>query len=85
VREDVRAPVRQAEEGRLSVLYTDDGVTDPAASGEAVLRAARVPTGDAELKVAADRMLGYLLDGPFARRTARSTTRAPRRDRPSSS
>jgi unsaturated rhamnogalacturonyl hydrolase len=55
------AVLRQAEDGRLSVLYTDNGVTDPAASGEAVLYAARA-TGDAELKRAADRMIGYLLE-----------------------
>lgn len=54
------AVLRQAADGRLSVLYTDNGVTDPAASGEAVLRAARV-TGDPELRRAADRMLDYLL------------------------
>jgi unsaturated rhamnogalacturonyl hydrolase len=55
------AVLRQAPDGRLSVLYTDNGVTDPAASGEAVLHAARV-SGDARLKEAADRMLSYLLD-----------------------
>lgn len=59
------AVLRQAGDGRLCVLYTDNGVTDPAASGEAVLHAARV-TGDPALKAAADRMLDYLL------------TRAPR-------
>ena len=55
------AVLRQAEDGRLSVLYTDNGVTDPAASGEAVLHAARV-SGDTELTGAAQRMLGYLLE-----------------------
>ncbi len=37
--------LRQTGEGRLAVLYHDNGVTDPAASGEAVLYAARL-TGD---------------------------------------
>jgi unsaturated rhamnogalacturonyl hydrolase len=55
------AALRQTEEGRLAVLYTDNGVTDPAASGEAVLHAARA-TGDAGLKQAADRMAVYLLE-----------------------
>ncbi|WP_010416332.1 hypothetical protein [Anaerophaga thermohalophila] len=35
------AVLRQTDEGRLSVLYTDNGVTDPAASGEAVLKMAK--------------------------------------------
>jgi unsaturated rhamnogalacturonyl hydrolase len=55
------AALRQSGDGRLSVLYTDNGVTDPAASGEAVLHAAEV-TGDGELRRAADRMLDYLLN-----------------------
>jgi rhamnogalacturonyl hydrolase YesR len=55
------AVLRQAEDGRLSVLYTDNGVTDPAASGEAVLHAAAA-SGDAELRRAAERMLDYLLE-----------------------
>jgi rhamnogalacturonyl hydrolase YesR len=55
------AALRQTEEGRLSVLYTDNGVTDPAASGEAVLHAART-SGDADLEQAAERMAGYLLE-----------------------
>jgi unsaturated rhamnogalacturonyl hydrolase len=55
------AALRQTKEGRLSVLYTDNGVTDPAASGEAVLRAAR-STGDDDLKQAAERMAAYLLE-----------------------
>lgn len=53
--------LRQTEEGRLSVLYQDNGVTDPAASGEAVLHAAKL-FDDKSLKDAADRMLKYLLD-----------------------
>ena len=55
------AVLRQTEEGRLSVLYTDNGVTDPAASGEAVYRTWQL-TGDDSLKEAADKMLHYLLD-----------------------
>lgn len=56
------AVLRQTEEGRLAVLYTDNGVTDPAAAGEAVMHAARI-TGDPALKAAAERMLGYLMEG----------------------
>lgn len=52
--------LRQTNEGRLSVVYVDNGVTDPAASGEAVLYAAQI-TNDASLKKAADLMLKYLL------------------------
>lgn len=55
------AELRQTAEGRLSVLYTDNGVTDPAASGEAVLHAAR-RSGDEGLRQAAERMLRYLLE-----------------------
>lgn len=55
------AALRQTEEGRLSVVYVDNGVTDPAASGEAVLFAAQY-LEDASLKKAADKMLRYLLD-----------------------
>lgn len=55
------AALRQTKEGRLSVLYTDNGVTDPAASGEAVLHAART-SGDADLEQAAGRMAAYLLE-----------------------
>jgi unsaturated rhamnogalacturonyl hydrolase len=51
---------RQDAEGRLAIIGPDRGVTDPAASGEAVLVAART-TGEAELQIAADRMLEYLL------------------------
>jgi len=53
--------LRQTSEGRLAVLYTDNGVTDPAASGEALLYSAQI-TQDARLKKAADKMLEYLLD-----------------------
>lgn len=55
------AVLRQTSEGRLSVLYTDNGVTDPAASGEAVLWAGR-KYNDPELKKAADDMLRYLVE-----------------------
>jgi unsaturated rhamnogalacturonyl hydrolase len=55
------AVLRQTNEGRLSVLYTDNGVTDPAASGEAVLYAAH-KWNDSEMKEAADQMLMYLLE-----------------------
>jgi rhamnogalacturonyl hydrolase YesR len=55
------AALRQTTEGRLSVLYTDNGVTDPSASGEPVLHAARA-SGDAALKKAAERMAEYLLE-----------------------
>jgi len=55
------ARLRQTPEGRLSVLYHDNGVTDPAASGEAVLEAFKI-SGDPDLKIAADEMLAYLLN-----------------------
>jgi rhamnogalacturonyl hydrolase YesR len=54
------AVVRQIEDGRLAVISCWDGVTDPAANGEAVLFAAKT-TGDAKLAAAADKMLEYLL------------------------
>ncbi len=53
--------LRQTREGRLAVLYHDNGVTDPAASGEAVLYAARL-SDDKNLKAAADMMAGYLIE-----------------------
>ncbi|MCF8262084.1 MAG: glycoside hydrolase family 88 protein [Melioribacteraceae bacterium] len=53
--------LRQTEDGRLSVLYTDNGVTDPAASGEALLHAAKI-TGDNVLIFAAEKMLNYLVE-----------------------
>lgn len=49
------ALVRQDKEGRLAVLGHDGGVTDPAASGEAMLHAVKL-TGDQKLKEGADRM-----------------------------
>jgi unsaturated rhamnogalacturonyl hydrolase len=54
------AVLRQTDEGRLSVVYSDNGVTDPASGGEAVLHAYNI-SGDEELKMGADRMLEYLL------------------------
>ena len=55
------AVVRQIEDGRLAVISCWEGVTDPAANGEALLFAAR-ETGDPRLKTAADKMLSYLLE-----------------------
>ena len=55
------AALRQTEEGRLGVLYRDNGVTDPAASGEAVFYAANC-YDDRRLKEASDTMLDYLLN-----------------------
>ncbi|MBN1599646.1 MAG: glycoside hydrolase family 88 protein [Bacteroidales bacterium] len=55
------AVLRQQEDGRLSVLYTDNGVTDPAASGEAVLKAAEW-FNDPKLKTSADKMVEYLIE-----------------------
>ncbi len=54
------AALRQTKEGRLSVLYTDNGVTDPAASGEVVFRMAE-KSGDPELAEAHQKMVAYLL------------------------
>lgn len=53
--------LRQLDDGRLSVVYYDNGVTDPAAAGEAVIYAAKI-TGDEILKEAAGKMLKYLLE-----------------------
>jgi unsaturated rhamnogalacturonyl hydrolase len=54
------AIVRQDDQGRLAVVGHDGGVVDPAASGEAVLAAARI-TGDSQLQEGAERMAAYLL------------------------
>ena len=54
------AIVRQDNQGRLAVVGHDGGVVDPAASGEAVLAAARV-TDDPQLQEGAERMAAYLL------------------------
>ena len=55
------AVLRQTEEGRLSVVYTDNGVADPAAAGEAVLYAAN-KWNDPELKRGSENMLTYLME-----------------------
>lgn len=55
------AVLRQTSEGRLSVVYTDNGVTDPAASGEVVFRMAE-KTGELEFAEASKKMLNYLLN-----------------------
>ncbi len=51
---------RQGADGRLATLRENDGVTDPAANGEAVLFAARM-TKESALQTAADAMLKYLM------------------------
>jgi rhamnogalacturonyl hydrolase YesR len=54
------AALRQTEDGRLANFGEPDNVTDAAANGEPVLRAAE-RTGDPRLRAGADRMLEYLL------------------------
>lgn len=54
------ALLRQTDNGRLSVLYTDNGVTDPAASGISVKKMGEKYNDSALLKGAED-MLHYLL------------------------
>jgi rhamnogalacturonyl hydrolase YesR len=54
------AALRQSADGRLANFGEPDNVTDMAASGEPVLRAAE-HLGDAGLRAASDRMLEYLL------------------------
>ena len=54
------AVLRQLEDGRLAVVSSNQGVTDPAANGEAVLFAAKA-TGDPTLQKGAEKMLDYLL------------------------
>ncbi len=54
------AVLRQLEDGRLAVVSSNQGVTDPAANGEAVLFAADV-TGDPKLRHGAEEMLKYLI------------------------
>ncbi|MHB8055800.1 MAG: glycoside hydrolase family 88 protein [Candidatus Aminicenantales bacterium] len=53
------AVVRQLDDGRLAVISSNEGVTDPAANGEPLLFAAEA-TGDPGLRRAADKMLEYL-------------------------
>ncbi|WP_206098875.1 glycoside hydrolase family 88 protein [Paenibacillus paeoniae] len=55
------ACVRQTEEGRLGIMASEPAVTDPASNGEAVLFAWK-HTNDEKYKIAADRMLNYLLN-----------------------
>jgi len=57
----IEAAHRQGDDGRLAVIGFNDAVTDPAASGEALLYAAKI-TNDSKLKQAADKMLDYLLN-----------------------
>ncbi len=54
------AAQRQRSDGRLACMHEKEGVTDPAANGEAVLAAARL-TKDPDLNLAAEAMLNYLL------------------------
>ncbi len=54
------AAQRQASDGRLAVMHDKEGVTDPAANGEALLVATRT-TNEPALQVALDAMLNYLL------------------------
>lgn len=54
----LESALRQLPDGRLSVVYSDNGVTDPGASGEAVLAMAK-KYNDATLAAAAEKMLAY--------------------------
>ena len=54
------AVVNQKKDGRLGLNEGDRPVADPASNGEPVLLAAKL-TGDNSLKLAADRMLEFLL------------------------
>lgn len=56
------AVLRQLEDGRLAVVSSNQGVTDPAANGEAVLYAAGV-TNDPILRKGAEKMRDYLMYG----------------------
>lgn len=51
---------RQASDGRLALMHDKEGVTDPAANGEALLVAARI-TKEPALQIALEAMLNYLL------------------------
>jgi unsaturated rhamnogalacturonyl hydrolase len=53
------ALVHQTKEGRLGILGSDRGATDPASNGEAVMLAFR-ETGDERFKKAADLQYNYL-------------------------
>jgi unsaturated rhamnogalacturonyl hydrolase len=52
---------RQDPDGRLAVMHENEGVTDPAANGEALFVAAKI-TGEAMLQSALNAMLNYLLN-----------------------
>lgn len=52
--------VNQREDGRLGLNEGNNPVTDPASNGEPVQLAAKL-TGDESMKIAADKMLDYLL------------------------
>jgi unsaturated rhamnogalacturonyl hydrolase len=52
---------RQGADGRLALMSEHEGVTDPAANGEAVLATARM-TKEPALQLAAEAMLRYLLE-----------------------
>ena len=54
------AVVNQKKDGRLGLNEGDKAVADPASNGEPVLQAAKF-TGDNSLKIAADRMLEFIL------------------------
>ncbi len=51
---------RQTADGRLACMHPHEGVTDPAANGEALLVAVRM-TGEPALQAALEAMLHYLL------------------------
>ena len=51
---------RQGPDGRLALMRDSEGVTDPAANGEALLFAAHI-TKESALQIAFDAMLNYLL------------------------
>lgn len=55
------AVLRQREDGRLAIIYSSSGVTDPASAGEAVLYAAE-QLNNQDLSRAAKNMLEYLLN-----------------------
>ena len=54
------AVINQKKDGRLGLNEGDRPVADPASNGESVLAAAKL-TGDNSLKIAADKMLEFLL------------------------
>lgn len=54
------AVLRQVGDGRLSVIYTDNGITDPGASGEVVFQLGKTKS-DEELVQAHQKMLDYYL------------------------